>query len=408
MLQRTSEYRRNFSLNFSEETLSDIDWDFPNLRNEGIHAFHWYPATFLSAIPGTLIPLLTEKDAVILDPFCGTSTTGLEAVRLLRRYIGVDSNPIATLISRARLAFPESRSLSRALNLQSMTSIDGRSKISTGFQHPNEDVLLRWYHPSTYRELLLILHQITRLKNNMFRNCAKAIYSSILKSASSQSKHWGWVCDNVTPKPHEIQHKDAMEIFHKAFTSYTADSERFLRDIRERDKRATRKSMRRRVSVYCDDALRALRRMDHSSVDLVMTSPPYFGVADYVKSQRLTYLWFTDSLTKTEGFRGEDFEWLRQREVGSRSFRHRQTSFQLYTSYMSRFMHLAHRVLKPEAALAIVLGHSHARSSTADAIEGAAAEAGFRNYWSQDRNIKKTRRRLMAKVPSEQIIVFKK
>ncbi len=45
----------------------------------------------------------TEEGQVILDPFCGSGTTGVEAVRLGRNFIGMDINEEYLEISRRRL-----------------------------------------------------------------------------------------------------------------------------------------------------------------------------------------------------------------------------------------------------------------------------------------------------------------
>lgn len=48
----------------------------------------------------------TEKGDTVLDPFCGTSTTGVVCKRLGRNYVGIDSNPEYIRISTERLKQP--------------------------------------------------------------------------------------------------------------------------------------------------------------------------------------------------------------------------------------------------------------------------------------------------------------
>ena len=45
----------------------------------------------------------TEKGQVILDPFCGSGTTGVEAVRYRRKFIGIDVSKKFLEISKKRL-----------------------------------------------------------------------------------------------------------------------------------------------------------------------------------------------------------------------------------------------------------------------------------------------------------------
>lgn len=50
-----------------------------------------------------IIEASTNKGDVILDPFCGSSTTGVAALRLNRRYIGIDCSEDFIELSKARL-----------------------------------------------------------------------------------------------------------------------------------------------------------------------------------------------------------------------------------------------------------------------------------------------------------------
>ena len=45
----------------------------------------------------------TEEGQVILDPFCGSGTTGVEAVRYGRKFIGIDASEEYMEISKKRL-----------------------------------------------------------------------------------------------------------------------------------------------------------------------------------------------------------------------------------------------------------------------------------------------------------------
>ena len=83
--------------------LNAIDWDFPNTAQDALASIHPYPARFIPDIPRELISLLgCDKDAAILDPFCGSETTLVEAQRAGFHAIGIDLNPIACLISSVK------------------------------------------------------------------------------------------------------------------------------------------------------------------------------------------------------------------------------------------------------------------------------------------------------------------
>jgi site-specific DNA-methyltransferase (adenine-specific) len=51
-----------------------------------------------------LISALTHEGDLVLDPYCGSGTTLVAAEKLHRRWIGIDSSPVAVRVARERLA----------------------------------------------------------------------------------------------------------------------------------------------------------------------------------------------------------------------------------------------------------------------------------------------------------------
>ena len=387
--------------------LDRVDWSFSSLENSGIHSFHWYPATYLSAIPGTLIPFFSEENSVVLDPFCGSGTTGVEAVRLGRRFIGIDTNPVALLISRAKLSFPDPAEMK--------FYVDKILRVSAGMfgetdtpDHPRKTELLAWYHSETFETLNRILVLILEINSAVVKDCLLAVFSGILKGCSSQGRHWGWVCDNVRPKPNEILNKDAIVAFASAAQDFIKFSCSSYESSQVHSGASTRDDLRARSEILSGDCVGELNGMADESIDFIVTSPPYYGVVDYVKSQRLSYLWFDKAeLAEFElGF--SDFEMLRAREAGARSNRHRKNSHELYLRFMAEFFRGAYRVLKRNSSMTLVLGESRARASTIDLLIDSASSVGFALSGRALRDIKNTRRRLTASVAGEDILIFKK
>jgi DNA modification methylase len=391
----------------STEHLKSIDWSFPNLSNSGIHSFHWYPATYIAAIPGTLIPVFTQKGDVILDPFNGSGTTGVEAIRLGRKFVGIDTNPIALLMSEAKLYFPDPKSLRKQIDL-----IHGECEILFGTKeaapHPHTEELKFWYHPETFFMLNRLLSSILGTSNVKLKKCLLAVFSGILKTSSSQGRHWGWVCDNVKPKSSEIVFKDALTIFLNAAHEYLKLTDSTHKAVQIHVKNETRKETRNRYKLLAGDCVSNMKSLDDACVDFIMTSPPYYGVADYVKSQRLSYLWFDKDELASERLGFRDFEKLRAAESGARSNRSRKNSHDLYMSFIADFFEQSFRVLKTGSYMALVVGESQARTSTTDELITTALNAGFTLNLRKERNIKINRRRLMAKVKCEDILIFMK
>jgi modification methylase len=63
-----------------------------------------HPAPFPVELPSRLIELYTFAGELVLDPFIGSGSTAVAAVRTGRRYVGYDTNPAYLEIAHARIA----------------------------------------------------------------------------------------------------------------------------------------------------------------------------------------------------------------------------------------------------------------------------------------------------------------
>jgi DNA modification methylase len=82
------------------------------------------------------------------------------------------------------------------------------------------------------------------------------------------------------------------------------------------------------------------------SIDMVVTSPPYLGVNDYVKSMRLTWLFFPED-SKEEAL---------EKEIGARSKRHRKNAYENYISDMEKVFSGIPRVLRRSGFICLTIG----------------------------------------------------
>ncbi len=69
------------------------------LRNEGVAA---HPAMFPKALPEFFVLLTTQENDVVLDPFCGSNTTGYVAEGLGRQWLSIDIHAEYLKASKSR------------------------------------------------------------------------------------------------------------------------------------------------------------------------------------------------------------------------------------------------------------------------------------------------------------------
>ena len=374
--------------------LENIDWDFSGYSSaSAFSAVHWHPCRFVSQIPASVIGLLSEYGDIVLDPFCGSGTTLIEAHRLGRVPIGSDLNPVSTLISSSKLIRDDATEIRLGLTRFKKRII---SRHSSTLGSNREFLKLvppmvqaeKWYHIETVLELAFIWSQICNSRAR-YSTILRSAFSSILLKACNETRHWGYVCDNTRPKGSRII--DVMAL-------YTEAVNRYIKAYAERDK-FLGEGVHMPLSeptVVCSTAVEFMKEIPDQSVDLIVTSPPYMGVCDYIKAQRLSMEWF-----------GYEIERFRKEEIGARSKRHRKASYDEYIDEMYLSIKHMSRVIKRYKYLTLVMGESKVRKSIFPRVLEILRDVGFHIEMNQKRAVS-IQRRQNPSILQENVIVAKK
>jgi DNA modification methylase len=360
-----------------------IDWDFAgNMSESPFSAIHWHPARFASQIPASLIGLLTKEGDTVLDPFMGSATTLVEAQRLGRRSVGIDLNPVACLIGRAKTLRVSARAICAAVEILKARAVDTLGEKGLVNLRRVYDPLVplkvqaeKWYTNAVLNDLGRLWSFMQSLHGRK-KVLAEAAFSAILLPVCRETRHWGYVCDNSTPKGAHggnvlLQFCGVLDRLCDAYEEREADL---------RARFGTASSICEAL-VLCEDSRLALSKLLPESIDMVLTSPPYFGVSDYVKSQRLSMEWF-----------GYEIEPLRQLEIGARSKRHRASATHQYASELSEVFAGVRRCLKEDGLLVVIVGQSHTRETILPGFRDALHRTGFRLILDVNRKVSSQRR----------------
>lgn len=234
--------------------LKAVDWDFTDASQDSLASIHPYPARFIPDIPRELISGLgCDKGAVILDPFCGSGTTLLEAQRAGFESVGIDLNPIACLISSVKTKElpPEFLPVAHDVYEQAKNTFDGYVDIPT---IPNLD---HWFKPDVQKALSSLLTHIDEQSDVNLKNALKLALSSIIVRVSNQESDTRYAAiDN----------------------NYTANDvlESFLTACNKIHEAKKRNSVNLECSkIFNQDILSVLASDFDKPVGLVITSPPY-------------------------------------------------------------------------------------------------------------------------------------
>ena len=223
--------------------------------------------------------------SVVLDPFCGSGTVLVEALLRNHAPIGIDTNPIARLITRAKTT-----PLDRATLTSACTKILKHAK-SLRRVPPTTRLPPYWFTPPA-RNALYRLHCAITMSalDHHQRDFFLATLTSILRPCS--------LADPAIPPPVRMRqaraalagsrYRRALE-HATTLDSQTVYQEFHNKSTRNIDRLCSFRTPRELHAIVLDGSALNMPLSDNA-VDLVITSPPYCGAQKYIRSFRLELL----------------------------------------------------------------------------------------------------------------------
>jgi 16S rRNA G966 N2-methylase RsmD len=224
--------------------------------------------------------------ARILDPFVGSGTVAVEAVRIGRPFTGVDVSKVALEVAwaRTRVWVPDAcRTVEREAG---RVASDAAKAAHRDLSLPGWAENVRaWFTPHTLKEIVLLGDRIAAVEGRDLRRILQTVLSSIVVKVSRQAFDSAGVADrDFRPwRP-----GTAFQFFRERGVELTGMLLRVSSDLHKRKVAFVEPELR----------LADSREVDlKSPFDLVLTSPPYPGVYDYARQHRLRFPLFDDDGT---------------------------------------------------------------------------------------------------------------
>lgn len=273
------------------KTKIDYSWSFSDKTRKDTayitHGYHRYPAKFIPQIVSRLAEKYTKEGDIIVDPFGGCGTTLVESKIMGRSSVGVDINPVAVLITKAKITPIDPEKLEKAF-ISLKAKLDTYNK-DTKVKAPEHERIDYWFKPEEKRKLAFIFTEISKLKDQDIRDFFFCAFSNILKNCSI----WLQKSNKPTRDPNK-KPSDPIPTFYKQIKMMMRGNGRFYELAKEKN------HLEIPSQVYCADA-RTIP-VKNNSVSLIVTSPPYVTSYEYADLHQLTALWleYTKDL---KGFR---------------------------------------------------------------------------------------------------------
>ena len=174
-------------MNTCNQKYKDESWDFRTANTkEYTHCFHTYPAMMIPQIARKLLNQYGSEAEWLLDPYCGTGTSLVEASLFGMHSVGCDINPLVRMIATSKVTPISLQQLDTEMNRvnDSFFEIEfGTAKIpETPIPAiPNLDY---WFSDEVKKHLAYLLCQINKVENEPISNFMKVAYSETVREVS--------------------------------------------------------------------------------------------------------------------------------------------------------------------------------------------------------------------------------
>lgn len=379
------------------KALGEIDWSFTDDDTSFLtHDLHPYPAKFIPQIPGHCIANMSLPGELVLDPFGGSGTTALEAVRLGRRALSVDANAIGTLIGRVKACNLDQTAVRELHAIRSALTtllVDLPCPEALCERHrtciPEIPNIEKWFPVSSRGELAGIRARIRKMGNRKARDIASLALSRITLAVSFQDSE-----TRYTSRPREIPQGETIK-------RYLVALDTIVRSVF-----CTQAVFRYGVSRFITGDTRYLPNdaCKPGTVDLIVTSPPYGNANDYHLYHRFRLMWL-----------GHDPRKFGKVEIGSH-LRHQKESsgFDAYADEMGQSLRKMFELLRPGRYAVLVVGDAIYKKVLYPAAERLAKQGegvGFETVCILERQIHNTKRSFVAagrRATTEKLLVIRR
>ncbi|MGB3209032.1 MAG: hypothetical protein WBB28_28915 [Crinalium sp.] len=255
---------------------------FKDSLHAPIHRWFTYPAGFSYKGVEEAFKLYEVRSGMtVYEPFAGTATTNIVAKQQGIHSFGIEAHPFVHFVAQTKLFWEfdlhllhrEIDSLMVAIRNASTGEIK-ESSLEAVFP----ELVLKCYHSVKLLRLWVCREAILALPPSPFRNLAKLGLTNILRTLADVETGWPYIAPN---KP-KASSPDVLGALYNQLYLMAGDIAQTLRQTR----------LGANTCLIAGDSRDRHHIIEDGSVDLCFTSPPYLNNYDYADRTRLeTYFW---------------------------------------------------------------------------------------------------------------------
>ncbi|MBS4028402.1 MAG: DNA adenine methylase [Ignavibacteriales bacterium] len=364
-------------------------------KNKSWHLYvHPYFTKQASNVVAAYIKHYSKEGDTILDPFCGTGVTAIEALTLQRKAIMLDINPLACFITEQTVKQVDVKKLLSCFN-EIRDSVEDKiqriDKLKDEKELAKEEIPY-WYPKGirlpansdikfveelwTKRQLIgisILWNAISKIENVVLRNQMKLVFSATIARVNitynlsktrqkgdkiklgdggsalfAQYRYW---------KPKAITELEVWDRFQDRFKRILKAKEEWNRITKGFD-------VDKNFKIINDSVLNVNKHVKQNSIDFIYTDPPYGGNIAYLDLSTMWNAWLgfeiKEQTRKQEIIEGGDLEKTKEE----------------YEELLTKSLQAMSTVLKKEKWLSVVFAHKNLEfwNTIIDACESSGAE----------------------------------